>query len=33
MAFVISELSYKNTLVFLFKSPISHKNSIEFCLK
>ena len=32
MAFVISELEYKNTLVFLFQSLTLCKNSLEFCL-
>ena len=32
MAFVISGLEYKNTLVFLFQSLTLCKNSIEFCL-
>ena len=32
MAFVISGLKYKNTLVFLFQSLTLCKNSLEFCL-
>ena len=33
MAFVISRLEYKNTLVFLFQSLTLCKNSLEFCLE
>ena len=33
MAFVISRLEYKKTLVFLFQSLILCKNSFEFCLR
>ena len=32
MAFVISGLEFKNTLVFLFQSLTLCKNSLELCL-